>query len=293
MLEDNTLFLVNCKNNYFYKYENECVQPMKSGKINIFTYLVFKKLGLKFPKFLLDKKIIDFIGNNGQVVITDSAYSDSLLNSLNSWGVHCKLYYMNKIDEKNIEFLDKFDNNHVYTFSKVDSEIYSINYLNTPYSSNIKLISSPIMYDVVFLGREKNRKNEIERVYKTLNSMNLRCNFMVLDSTSEISEIKLDDYIDYDKYIEYVSKSKCIVELLNTGQEARSLRGLESVFLKKKLITNCKNIVNEPFYDKNNIFILGVDSISNLSSFISEPYKDVSKRLYEQYDFEKWIRNFE
>ena len=93
--------------------------------------------------------------------------------------------------------------------------------------------------------------------------------------------------------LEYISKSKCIVELLKTRKEARSLRGLESVFLKKKLITNCKNIVNEPFYDKNNIFILGVDSISDLSSFISEPYKDVSKRLYEQYDFEKWIRNFE
>ena len=51
MSEDRTFFLVNHKNDYFYKYEDACVQPVKNGKLNTFIYLIFKKIGLRLPKF--------------------------------------------------------------------------------------------------------------------------------------------------------------------------------------------------------------------------------------------------
>lgn len=292
MSEDKILFLVNHKNDYFYKYEDECIQPVKNGKLNTFIYLILKKLGLRLPKFIFDEKIVDSIGNGNKVIIVDSVYSDSLLKSLNRWKFDCKLYYMNKINSDNVKLLEKFDMDDLYTFSEWDSKKYGIHCLGTPYSSNIIKKTSDVSYDAVFLGREKNRKDEIERIYKLLCSMNLKCKFMVLDSTSEISKIKLDSYITYDKYIEYVSKSKCIVELLVDGQESRSLRVLESVFLSRKLITNCKNVVNEPFYNKNNIFILGVDNDDDIYSFINEPYQRISEDKYRQYDFKEWIRNF-
>lgn len=294
MSEDRTFFLVNHKNDYFYKYEDACVQPVKNGKLNTFIYLIFKKIGLRLPKFIFNEKIINAIGdgNCNEAIIVDSVYSDSLLKSLDRWGFDCKLYYMNKINDDNVKLLEKFDADDVYTFSEWDSKKYGIHCLGTPYSSNIIKKTSDVSYDAVFLGREKNRRDEIERIYKLLCSMKLECKFMVLDSTSDISEIKLDNYITYDRYIEYVSKSKCIVELLVDGQDSRSLRVLESVFLNRKLITNCKNVVNEPFYDKNNIFILGVDNDDDIYSFVNEPYQRISEDKYRQYDFKEWIHNF-
>ena len=67
---------------------------------------------------------------------------------------------------------------------------------------------------------------------------------------------------------------------------------MEALFYHKKLITNCKSIVNYEFYRKGNVFILGEDSMDELFNFINTPYIDVDDEIIEQYNEKGWVQRF-
>ena len=104
-------------------------------------------------------------------------------------------------------------------------------------------------------------------------------------------EYSIDTYISYEEYLEYISNSMTILEIIEAGQSGCTLRFMESLFLKKKLITNNKDIVNDLYYNNQNVFILGVDSLDNLVNFINSPYAD--ELSIQDLDFQNWISNFE
>ena len=67
---------------------------------------------------------------------------------------------------------------------------------------------------------------------------------------------------------------------------------MESLFLKKKLITSNKNIKNHNFYNKNNIFIIGEDKWKDLDKFINSDYEEIDQSIINYYDFDEWIKRF-
>ena len=69
-----------------------------------------------------------------------------------------------------------------------------------------------------------------------------------------------------------------------------TLRPLEALQFKKKLVTDNKNIINYPFYRKENIFILGTDDIDQLYDFINSPYVDIGEDIIRYYHFENWLQ---
>ena len=96
--------------------------------------------------------------------------------------------------------------------------------------------------------------------------------------------------MDYYEIIKLVGESKAILDLNNGNQVGLTLRPLEALFFKKKLITNNINIINYDFYSPDNIFILGVDDISNLTIFLNKKYKEIDKKIIEKYDFSNWLK---
>ena len=68
------------------------------------------------------------------------------------------------------------------------------------------------------------------------------------------------------------------------------MRFVESLFFKKKLITTNKDVVFDPFYNKNNVFIYGVDLEDNIKRIVNDVYDD--SIIIETLDFEKWIKGF-
>ena len=65
---------------------------------------------------------------------------------------------------------------------------------------------------------------------------------------------------------------------------------MESLFLHKKLITNNKNIIHDPFFDQNNMYVLECDN-RDLYQFIYSPYIKNSQDL-RGLVFENWIKEF-
>lgn len=285
------LFLVFDEDDYFYKYENNCVYPYRKNEITLFFIRICNKFKLPIFNFMLSKKLKKNL-RNCEVVITDFICTPSLVKYFKGKHINHYLYLMNTMNEYNSKLIKYFDKNNIYSFDIHDCNIYGWNYLSTPYSENIPLPKLKIKYDTVFLGRAKNRQNSILELYNLLETKGLKNLFMILNADNNIPDnLKIDKYIDYSDYLKFVAESKCIIEIINEKQSSKSLRSVEALFFNKKLITNCISIKNEPFYHSNNIFILGVDNIDDLNDFIQKPFihfDDIKK----EYTLKNWINNF-
>lgn len=102
--------------------------------------------------------------------------------------------------------------------------------------------------------------------------------------------------MNYPSIINYIEHCKAIVDLIgHPTQEGLSLRPLEALFFKKKLITDNRAIKKTKLYNPNNIFILGEDPLVYLSEFIKSPYQLPSnyEEILNYYSFEEWTKRFD
>src|SRR5690606_24485813 len=98
--------------------------------------------------------------------------------------------------------------------------------------------------------------------------------------------------IPYQEYLELISKTKAIIDIIPDGQSGLTVRPMESIFLKKKLVTTDLEIANQDFYNKQNIFIIGKDDESLLKEFIDSAYVPIADSVVYQYDLDGWLQRF-
>ena len=82
--------------------------------------------------------------------------------------------------------------------------------------------------------------------------------------------------------------SRCVLDSAQDGQQGLTIRVLEALGAKKKLITTNEDIVNYNFYRKENIYVYN-GSFDFASEFFTAPYCEVNKEVYEQYSLRKWL----
>lgn len=195
------------------------------------------------------------------------------------------IYYWNLITEKEMSPNEiKQDNVKLCTFDEGDAKKYGIEYVDT-YYFNLKKSEDTIDNDLFYVGVIRPQRIEklkmIQRV-SDMHKLNYDFHIMAYDNKKE--------RLTYAEIVKRVQKSKVIVDLTREGQMGLTLRPLEALQFEKKLITDNKNIVNFEFYDKNNIFILGMDNEEKLYEFVQSPYIQVSNRYREKYYFENWLQ---
>jgi len=282
-------FIVAQKDLYFYSYEDACMQIYKTTIFNRLIKVVCSMLKVAYPKIFVLKETKNKLQNASNIVITDYAASVAVIKYLKKYSkANIILYYMNEVTNKNKGLMDYVKT--VYTFDAGDAKTFNIYFKHTPYTKKIQLDTDSIEYDVLFLGRNKKRINEILSVKEMLESLGIKGKFLVYNCDNK--EIKIDRFINYQEYIRMVSKTKCVLEINKKDQEGCSLRFLESLFLKKKLITNNKKIINDEYYNKNNVFILGVDDNKRLKEFITLPYDNSSAVNIDELNFVNWLESF-
>ena len=181
-----------------------------------------------------------------------------------------------------------FKKENIYTFDMNDARRYGIQFKHTPYSKLVMPQNVPIKQDAIFLGRAKNRMDEISKIYKQLKEKKVKTKFMVLGAKE--NEFTINKFMSYSDYLLELSASKSVVEINKADQAGCSLRLLESLFLKKKLITNNKYIKEDKYYNPKNVFILDIDNMDDIHNFLNSPYSnDIS---VDDLDFSVWIDTF-
>lgn len=140
--------------------------------------------------------------------------------------------------------------------------------------------------DCYFLGfpKDQYRKECLERVTSIFKRQGISFESKIVDGNT------YNGYISYLLNLDNLSCCKAILELNIDGQEGLTLRTMEALSFKKKLITNNTHIKDYPFYKKENIFILGEDDEADLVPFINSEYVEITQSLIMQYDVNNWIK---
>lgn len=173
----------------------------------------------------------------------------------------------------------------LFTFDDKDAKVYNLQYHN---QFGIRFHFEErfsIKFDFFFLGKTKDRHTEIEEIKNVLRSYGYSLKFL------ELSDI--DTPIPYSENIKYVLESKCVVDVVQKQQYGMTMRPIEALLYKKKLLTNNVNISKYDFYNPNNVFIYGRDSIGNLTRFLSIPYEEIDESIVNKYTVSGWLKAFE
>ena len=184
-----------------------------------------------------------------------------------------------------------------WSFDKKDCEKYHMNYNTQYYFKSYEIPQNKILHDVYFLGTDGGRMQKIQEIYHQLKQFQMDLDFHILvskipEEVSIDSRCFITNKMEYKENLKHIGESKAILEILRDGQSGQTLRALECLFFKKKLITNDSNVKKYEFYHPNNIFILGENSIENLPEFMQKQFVEIDPEIVDKYDCKAWMERF-
>ena len=101
--------------------------------------------------------------------------------------------------------------------------------------------------------------------------------------------VSVRDWISYDAYLKMAASNEVVVDMVRHSQEEGfSFRIAEALFWNKKIITNRKIILDEPFYSPERVFLLGFDSLERLKPFLEAELSPLSPDILKYYDSSLW-----
>lgn len=204
------------------------------------------------------------------------------------------VWYWNPVD-KSVR-LDEFKGLgvEIWSFDEKDCKKYKLRNNTQYYFKDIVLPKKDDNLDIFFIGGNKGRIENLLNLKNKLDDMDIS-NYFHITQTGKKNQNYREFYssrISYNEVLNYIASCKVIVDFVSDNQTGLTLRPLEALFFKKKLITNDKSIENRDFYNKNNIFILGKDDLSTLPNFVKSTYINLDTKIIEKYDFDKWLLRF-
>lgn len=191
--------------------------------------------------------------------------------------------------------------NSVFSFDPVDCRMHPELIYSTNFHEIDEIRHMPPAYDVLIIGGLAYwRYDMVLRFYQLAKRNDLSCFFKLKApfktilkayANGKILNPKLITLksISLEKYKSLLFRSKVILDVPNPDQTGLSMRSIDALAAKKKLITTNKQIVNEPFYSPKNVLLIEADLDENrVVAFIKSGEKDdVDMR---EYHIENWIK---
>lgn len=205
------------------------------------------------------------------------------------------VWYWNEVTERELKpnVVKSKYNCEVWSFDKENAQKYNMNFNDTYYFSTVRLPENKIINDIFYIGIDREGRIErLQELSKYLKEYDCTYNFNLT-----ISPIKTPNKnynykpkLDYQDVLSEISKSRVILDLTKESQYGLTLRPVEALFFHKKLITDNKNIINYKFYNKENIFVIGIDNYDDLKEFIKSDYIEIKQDIIDSYDFKNWLK---
>lgn len=238
------------------------------------------------------KKALDYYDT---VIIHDAYYTIETARYIKQVNPNIRviIWYWNPVNKSvPVEMFQKLEC-EIWSFDEADCQRYNLNYNTQYYSTGLIAKNKTIKTDIFFVGADKGRLTTILELERKMKQLNITTNFHVTEG-GKLSNNNYDykERLSYEEIVENISQSKCVLDFVSDGQTGLTLRPLEALFFSKKLITNDKSIKERNFYHQNNIFILGIDDIEQLPSFIESDYFEIDRSILLSYDLEQWFSRF-
>lgn len=195
---------------------------------------------------------------------------------------------------------------YITTFDRNDAEEYGITlrplFFCDEYRANN--INDNCEYDLSFIGTiHSDRYGVLKKIIDNTDKMSLKMFFYpFLQSkfiyyfykvtkkdfkNAGIKDFKFDK-LSSDDIANVIKKTRTIIDIQHPKQSGLTMRTLEIVGMKKKIITTNSDIVNYDFYNENNIAIIDRKSPLIDKNFINSPYVELDLAIYEYYSIKKW-----
>ena len=95
--------------------------------------------------------------------------------------------------------------------------------------------------------------------------------------------------LNLEQTLHIVSTHRASLDIQHPAQTGLTLRPIEMLGAKRKLITTNKNIKFYDFYDENNILVIDRNSPVIDKEFIYTPYNPLSSDVYTKYSLQSWV----
>lgn len=294
------LYLIQKGTNDYYqeqrkKYEIDAEWVFKNDYLLIrILRKLFKKIYPRLLAFLYgDWK--NKIGSYDLIIVHESLYSAYAAYYITKrTKKRVILWYWNSIGHGTFIHPELINCCELWSYDQYDCKKYNMQYNTTYYFSKISIPKVNILYDIFFIGMDKGRINKLLELEKVFQKQGLLSYFHITRPEKEnANKYKFKDSISYEKVLEIIASSRCILDIVQENQHGLTQRPMESIFLRKKLITNDINIQNYDFYNRNNIFIIEKDDFSSLKEFIYSEYVELDEKILKKYDFDEWLRRIE
>lgn len=215
---------------------------------------------------------------------------DSEKNLPYSTGIHPYIDQLYSFDLNDCEQMDKYKflplfYTRIYEeigTEKVDSYQYDCSYVGTAHPQKYK--------DINEMSSELKDIMPRQFIYHYMPSK-LKYYYHKL-LAPEFKHAKMSDFktekVPINEVMKIFKDSMCILDAPQAGQTGLTIRTIECLGAKRKMITTNKDIKKYDFYNESNILVFE-GSIDKECKFFTSPYVEVSEDIYKKYSLREWL----
>lgn len=186
-----------------------------------------------------------------------------------------------------------------WTYSKSDAELYGMKQNSQLLNSflyqtclSVRKETKDPEFDAVFVGAEKHRYRFLKPFKEKMASVGLSTDLYLVKNRAFIPTSKRNRTpLNYHDYLCEEAKGKAIIDCCTSPSAGITLRPLEAILLKKKVITNCQELLSSELMKWGNIISMDAPA-SDLKNFLDKPFADTPDDVIEYFLFAPWFDRF-
>lgn len=89
--------------------------------------------------------------------------------------------------------------------------------------------------------------------------------------------------------IEILKKSNTVFDIQHNQQSGLTMRTIETLGAKRKMITTNTNVKKYDFYNEKNILVLEEYELNAIEIFLKHEYEPIDEQIYKKYSLHSWI----
>lgn len=214
------------------------------------------------------------------------------------------IYYNRHADDINACF------DRIVTFDRMDAAAYSMEFLPLFYTPEYPAIpaiaDNRIDYAASFIGTTHSDRYAIATsiaseldsygkkvmMYFYFQSRMMYYKRMYIDRIIG-REWKQSFYfspLSHKQILDAYSHTVALIDVQWPHQRGLTMRSIEALGARRKLITTNRDIVNYNFYDEANVLVIDRDHPHVPCAFVETPYRPVPRPIYDSYSIASWLR---
>ena len=310
----------------FFSYEKEIITELEEKGAQVWSFnerpsdSIFLRILIRLNKNIIEKYILDYykkvmdsvadIDFDYVFVLKAESYTPkvaSLVKSKCPNSVFIRYFWDSVENYKDVDRVSKYFD-YIYTFDPNDGIKYGYKFLPLFYTrsyENIADANVPQMYDLMFAGTvHSDRYSVISSITSQIQKMGGTCySWFFLPSKILYYKMKVQDKnmrkskvtdfsfipMSRSELMDFYLRSRIQLDIQHPNQTGLTMRTIETLGAKKKLITTNHLVKEYDFYRPENILIVDRDNPIIDVEFLKSQWKEIPNDVYEKYSLRSWL----